>query len=67
MFFYESQDADEESRLLNMKENLEHQDEEKKDLLAEDEVQEVPVTKKKPQEEETKKIQRQITSFFFKK
>ena len=48
-------------------ENLELEDEEKKDLEAEDEVQEVPVTKKKPQEEETNKIQRQITSFFFKK
>ena len=32
LFFYESQDADEESRLLNMMENLELQDEEKKDL-----------------------------------
>ena len=53
--------------LTTSNENLELEDEEKKDLEAEDEVQEVPVTKKKPQEEETKKIQRQITSFFFKK
>jgi hypothetical protein len=51
----------------SLMENLELEDEEKKDLEAEDEVQEVPVTKKKPKEEETKKIQRQITSFFFKK
>ena len=49
----------------SLMENLELEDEEKKDLEAEDEVQEVPVTKKKPQEEETKKIQRQITSFLF--
>jgi len=48
-------------------ENLELEDEEKKDLEAEDEVQEVPVTKKKPQDEETKKIQRQISSLLFKK
>ena len=59
--------ADEESRLLNMMENLELEEEEKKDLEAEDDVQEVPVTKKKPQEEEKKKVQRQITSFFLKK
>jgi hypothetical protein len=32
-----------------------------------DRFQEVPVTKKKPQEEEKKKVQRQITSFFLKK
>ena len=67
LFFQDAEDADEESRLLNMMENLELEEEEKEDLEAEDEVQEVPVTKKKPQEEEKKKIQRQITSFFLKK
>ena len=65
--FQDAEDADEESRLLNMMENLELEEEEKKDLEAEDDVQEVPVTKKKPQEEEKKKVQRQITSFFLKK
>ena len=45
--------ADEESRLLNMIENLELEEEEKQFLTAEqDEVQEVPVSKKKAQEEE---------------
>jgi len=56
----DAEDADEESRLLNMMENLELDEEEKLYLEAEqDEVQEVPVSKKKPQEEK-KKIQRQI-------
>ena len=54
-----------------MMENLELEDEEKQFLAAEQdevqEVQEVPVSKKKPQEEEKKKIQPQITSFFLKK
>ena len=50
-----------------MMENLELDEEEKQYLEAEqDEVQEVPVSKKKPQEEK-KKTQRQITSFFTKK
>ena len=64
----DAEDADEESRLLNMMEKLDLEDEKKKDREAEeDEVQEVPVTKKTPQKEEKKKIQRQITSFFLKK
>ena len=48
-----------------MMENLELEEEERKDLEAEDEIQEAPVTRK-PQEEEKKKTQRRITSFFFK-
>ena len=45
-----------------MIENLEFEEEEKQFVAAEqEEVQEVPVSKKKPQEEVKKKIQRQIT------
>ena len=60
LLFYDAEDAEKESRLLNMMENLELDEEEKLYLEAErDEVQEVPVSKKKPQEEK-KKIQSQI-------
>ena len=46
-----------------MMENLEFEEEEKQFLAAEqDKVQEVPVSKRKPQEEVKSKIQRQITS-----
>ncbi|CBY17824.1 unnamed protein product [Oikopleura dioica] len=62
------EDADEESRLLNMMENLEIEEEEDREREAEnDEVQEVPVTRKPPAVEDDKKIQSQITSFFMKK
>jgi uncharacterized pyridoxal phosphate-containing UPF0001 family protein len=47
-----------------MMENLEFEEEEKQFLAAEqDKVQEVPVSKKKPQEEVKSKIQCRITSF----
>ena len=52
----DAEEADEESRLLNMMEKLDLEDEKKKDREAEEEeVQEVPVTRKKPKKKKRRK------------